>query len=109
MDASMREMTFGDLAVPKEVKLTAAALFDRHSAYRGPLRARQVAALAGILRVQLAYLAAAGRMDVDRLAHYMLQAADGLGRHSAGELLAGGLAWPAVAPLPVQDGRQEKG
>jgi cytochrome b pre-mRNA-processing protein 3 len=109
MDASMREMTFGDLAVPKEVKRTAAALFDRHSAYRGPLRARQAAALAGILQVQLAYLAAAGRMDVDRLAHYMLQAADGLGRLSAGALLAGGLAWPAAAPLPVQDGRHKKG
>jgi cytochrome b pre-mRNA-processing protein 3 len=109
MDASMREMTFGDLAVPKEVKRTAAALFDRHSAYRGPLRARQAAALAGILQVQLAYLAAAGRMDVDRLAHYMLQAADGLGRQSAGELLAGGLAWPAAAPLPAQGGRHKKG
>src|SRR5215470_18552219 len=101
MDASMREMTFGDLAVPKEVKRTAAALFDRHSAYRGPLQGRQAAALAGALRVQLAYLAAAGPMDVDGLAHYMLQAADAIGRQRAGELMAAGLAWPAAAPLPA--------
>jgi len=111
MDASMREMTFGDLAVPKEVKRTAAALFDRHSAYRGPLQGRQAAALAGALRVQLAYLAAAGPMDVDGLAHYMLQAADAIGRQRAGELMAAGLAWPAAAPLPapVPDGRGKKG
>ena len=111
MDASMRELTFGDLAVPKEVKRTAAALFDRHSAYRGPLQGRQAAALAGALRVQLAYLAAAGPMDVDGLAHYMLQAADAIGRQRAGELMAAGLAWPAAAPLPapVPDGRGKKG
>jgi cytochrome b pre-mRNA-processing protein 3 len=109
MDASMREMTFGDLAVPKEVKRTAAALFDRHSAYRGPLRARQAAAMAGILQVQLAYLGAAGGMDVDGLAHYMCEAADAIGRQRPGELTAPGPAWPVAAPLPapVQDGRKK--
>ena len=32
LDDVMREMTFGDLAVPREVKRATAALFDRHSA-----------------------------------------------------------------------------
>ena len=110
MDANMREMTFGDLAVPKEVKRTAAALFDRHRAYRGPLQARQAAALAGILQVQLAYLAAEGRMDVGGLAHYMCAAADAIGRQTTGELMAAGPAWPAAAPLArVADGRRTKG
>src|SRR5215510_5646411 len=110
MDANMREMTFGDLAVPKEVKRTAAALFDRHRAYRRPLQARQAAALAGILQVQLAYLAAEGRMDVDGLAHYMCEAADAIGRQTTGELMAAGPAWPAAAPLArVADGRRTKG
>ena len=94
MDANMREMTFGDLAVPKEVKRTAAALFDRHSAYRGPLKARQPAALAGALATQMAYLAADRRLDSAGLAHYMLEAATGIARQSAGELAAGRPAWP---------------
>src|SRR5262249_11585392 len=31
MDDSMRELTFGDLAVPREIKRATAALFDRHA------------------------------------------------------------------------------
>ena len=37
MDDNMREMTFGDLAVPREIKRAAAALFDRHAAYLAAL------------------------------------------------------------------------
>ena len=44
MDDSMREMTFGDLAVPREIKRAAAALFDRHSAYLAALEARRATA-----------------------------------------------------------------
>ena len=39
LDDAMREMTFGDLAVPREVKRAAAALFDRHRAYLAALGA----------------------------------------------------------------------
>ena len=41
LDDGMREMTFGDLAVPREVKRAAAALFDRHRAYLAALGARR--------------------------------------------------------------------
>jgi cytochrome b pre-mRNA-processing protein 3 len=102
MDASMREMTFGDLAVPREVKRAAAALFDRHRAYRGPLRARQAAALAHALAAQLTYLGADGRLDAARLAHYMLQAADSLGRRPAADRAAGRLAWPTLGPAAAR-------
>src|SRR5262249_5093398 len=37
MDDSMRELTFGDLAVPREIKRATAALFDRHAAYLAAL------------------------------------------------------------------------
>jgi cytochrome b pre-mRNA-processing protein 3 len=96
MDASMREMTFSDLAVPREIKRTAAALFDRHTAYRRALRARQPQALAASLASELAYLAAGCRLDVTRLAHYMLAAADRIARQPAAELRAGRPAWPAL-------------
>ena len=39
MDDGMREMTFGDLAVPREIKRATAALFDRHAAYLAALAA----------------------------------------------------------------------
>jgi cytochrome b pre-mRNA-processing protein 3 len=93
MDANMREMSFGDLAVPKEIKRTAAALFDRHGAYRGPLAARQPALLLRALEAQLAYLVPAGGLDAGGIAHYMLEAADGLGGQPGSALLAGRLGW----------------
>jgi cytochrome b pre-mRNA-processing protein 3 len=94
MDASMREMTFGDLAVPREIARTAAALFDRHSAYQRLLKARQEAPLSQSLATQMAYLGAGTRLDTARLAHYILEAADRLGRQPGSELLAGRLGWP---------------
>ena len=98
LDANMREMTFGDLAVPREIKRAAAALFDRHGAYRGPLAARQPALLLGVLEAQLAYLVPAGGLDAERIAHYMLEAADGIGGQPARALLAGRLGWPVPTP-----------
>jgi cytochrome b pre-mRNA-processing protein 3 len=98
LDANMREMTFGDLAVPREIKRAAAALFDRHGAYRGPLAARQPALLRRALESQLAYLDPAGGLDVGRIAYYMLEAADGLGGRPGRALLAGRLGWPVPTP-----------
>jgi len=96
LDASMREMTFGDLAVPRQIKLSAAALFDRHSAYRRALASGEHAALTQTLATQMAYLAGAGGVDAARLAHYMLEAADGLRRQPASALWAGRLMWPVL-------------
>jgi cytochrome b pre-mRNA-processing protein 3 len=98
MDGNMREMTFGDLAVPREIKRAAAALFDRHGAYRGPLAARQPTLLSGALETQLAYLVPAGGLDAGAIAHYMLEAAAGIGGPSGGALLRGRLGWPVPTP-----------
>jgi cytochrome b pre-mRNA-processing protein 3 len=94
MDDGMREMTFGDLAVPLEVKRALAALFDRHKAYRGPLASGDRAALQAALAGQLAYLAPSGRLDAGQLAHYMCDMSLALGRQSGRDLLEGRLAWP---------------
>ena len=90
----MREMTFGDLAVPREIKRTAAALFDRHGAYRGPLAARQPAPLLRALEAQMAYLVPAGGLDAARIAHYMLEAADGLAASPAARCWRDGWVGP---------------
>jgi cytochrome b pre-mRNA-processing protein 3 len=97
MDANMRELTFGDLAVPREIKRTAAALFDRNRAYRRALEARQPTPVLQALQAQMAYLAP-GRLDAARLAHYMLEVAQCLDRQSGSALLAGRLGWPAPRP-----------
>jgi cytochrome b pre-mRNA-processing protein 3 len=95
MDANMRELTFGDLAVPREIKRTAAALFDRDRAYRRALAARQSTPLREALEAQMAYLVPGGRLDAARLAHYMLEVAQCLDRQRGSTLLAGRLRWPA--------------
>ena len=59
MDDAMREMTFGDLAVPREIKKAAAALYDRHKAYRRGREAGGAPALRAALVAQLGYLGAA--------------------------------------------------
>jgi len=98
MDANMRELTFGDLAVPREIKRTAAALFDRHGAYRRALEGRQPAPLLGVIEAEMAYLVPAGRLDAARLAHYMLEVAQCMTRQSGSALLAGRLGWPVPKP-----------
>ena len=54
MDDNMREMTFGDLRVPREIKQVTTALLDRHKAYADALQdpaGRQLQeAVAGQLR-----------------------------------------------------------
>jgi cytochrome b pre-mRNA-processing protein 3 len=95
MDDGMREMTFGDLAVPREIKRAAAALFDRHTAYRAAIGASDVALLMRTLDEELAYLPHAGRLDVAGLAHYMTVATGALDGQTAAALFAGRVAWPA--------------
>ncbi|HEU0159273.1 MAG TPA: ubiquinol-cytochrome C chaperone family protein [Hyphomicrobiaceae bacterium] len=95
MDGNMRELTFGDLAVPREIKRTAAALFDRHGAYRQAFAAGQPGPLQEAIEAQMAYLAPAGRLDAARLAHYMHEVARLITRQSGSALLAGRLGWPA--------------
>ena len=63
MDDNMREMTFGDLRVPREIKQVTAALLDRHKAYSDALQdparpqaaggRRRAAALSGRTRSNL--------------------------------------------------------
>jgi cytochrome b pre-mRNA-processing protein 3 len=97
LDDAMREMTFGDLAVPREVKRATAALFDRHRAYAAALDARADGSTAQAIRAQLAYLGCGEALDADAIAAYVGRCADALAAEPAELVLAGRTAWPPLA------------
>jgi cytochrome b pre-mRNA-processing protein 3 len=97
LDDGMRELTFGDLAVPREIKRATAALFDRHTAYLAALAAPSDMSLDAALEIQLAYLAPGGRVDGRRLSEYVKRCAGALDALPALQILAGRIAWPDPA------------
>lgn len=97
MDDTMREMTISDLAVPREVKKVAAALYDRHAA----LAEADPAALGQALARQLQYLrsdASSPDIDTEALASYFHRVAAQLAGQSREAMLAGNLTWPNLVP-----------
>ena len=95
MDDGMRELTFGDLAVPREIKRAAAALYDRHSAYIAALAPSSNISVKDMLGTQLAYLAAADALDRSQLADYVQGCARALDERGEEDILDGQIAWPA--------------
>jgi cytochrome b pre-mRNA-processing protein 3 len=96
LDDAMREMTFGDLAVPREVKRAAAALFDRYRAYMAALETGEEGAMTHALRSQLAYADPGGTLDATSLSRYVRRAASALDQQPAPLILGGQLAWPRL-------------
>jgi cytochrome b pre-mRNA-processing protein 3 len=102
MDDSMREMTFGDLRVPREIKQVTTALLDRHKAYSDALRDPNDQKLQEALAGQLRYLGDSERFAIVDLADYMHRAASTLDSVSGNQLLDGKLEWPD----PVKGGQR---
>jgi cytochrome b pre-mRNA-processing protein 3 len=102
MDDQMREMTFGDLSVPREIACAAAALFDRWRAYVAALAGPEPG-LAEALAAQFAYLDPEAPIDTASLAGYMRRAAEAIGAQPAKEILAGRFAWPVPGPGVLQE------
>lgn len=102
MDDNMREMSFSDLAVPREVKKTAAALYDRYTLLQGasdPVRDDPDPFAQG-LAASLAYLTSAtpdAAVDSQRLASYLRLATSSLAAQPFRSLLESGPAWPATS------------
>jgi cytochrome b pre-mRNA-processing protein 3 len=94
MDDAMREMTFGDLRVPREIKQVTAALLDRHRAYADALGETPDVKLQQAIAAQLQYLGDSAQFDIVRLADYVRRAASTLDQVSGTRLLDGGLEWP---------------
>jgi cytochrome b pre-mRNA-processing protein 3 len=106
MDDQMREMTFGDLRVPREIRGAAIALFDRWRSYGAALSGRDEGALKEALAASFGYLDPGGRLAVAPLAAYMFRAAAALAAQPSEQLLAGDLAWPSLPqPSPHREQR----
>lgn len=101
MDDNMREMTFSDLAVPREIKKAAAALFDRHmlvSQLGAPSPEGEADPWVGQIEKSLSYLAVDDiRPDVAGLARYLRRAHAIVSAQSIASLVEQGPQWPAIA------------
>jgi len=98
MDDNMREMSFSDLAVPREIKKAAAALYDRHTLLSDlpPRSADGEDPLAARLAGAFAYLEKeAGAVDSTALARYVRAAAAAVEAQPAATLLETGPQWPS--------------
>jgi cytochrome b pre-mRNA-processing protein 3 len=100
MDDQMREMTFGDLRVPREIRFATTALFDRWRAYGAALAEGLAAGTDGSLRealaTEFAYLDPERRIDTGSLAGYMRRAAAVIGAQPPKEVLSGQMRWPTL-------------
>jgi cytochrome b pre-mRNA-processing protein 3 len=94
LDDTLREMTVGDLAVPRQVKRAVAVLHDRFAAYGAALDALSEDRLTTAIQAKIAPLLGAESLDAARISAYILQAAGGLDRQPDTDLLAGRLTWP---------------
>lgn len=97
MDDNMRELTFSDLAVPREVKKVAAALYDRHAALAAHLDGTvDTNALQAALAKDLSYLLpnAESGLRSDLLARYLRETERGLAQQGIEGLCAAGPRWP---------------
>lgn len=90
MDDILREMTIGDLAVPREVKRAVAAIHDRHRDYDAALAAGD-AALATELQARLG-----ADIDSGKLGAYVREADAALARLGAADLRGGRIDWPRI-------------
>ena len=105
LDDALREMTVGDLAVPRQVKRAVAALYDRYATYRAAFAAASDAPLATAIQVRLGGAGAIRGLDVRQICGYIRQAKRHLDLVPGIEVLAGRVAWPQIDALNVTGGR----
>jgi cytochrome b pre-mRNA-processing protein 3 len=105
MDANLREMAVGDLAVPRKMKAIAEAFYGRKRAYAAAMTSPTDEPLATALSRNIYGADAPGSADADGMARYTREAARRLAVLEAPALLAGGLEFPDplafAAPEPT--------
>jgi cytochrome b pre-mRNA-processing protein 3 len=95
MDASLREIGIGDLAVPKRMRAMGEAFYGRAAVYDEALAQADNTPLVSALRRNVyAGQAAAG---VARLAHYVRNAIGALAAQSADAIAEGRIEFPSPA------------
>jgi len=93
MDASMREMGVGDLAVPRKMRRIGEAFYGRQAAYREALAAATDAPLVASLNRNV-YAGAAPERAAERLARYIRETAAALAAQDGAALLRAELRFP---------------
>ena len=93
MDASIREMGVGDLAVPRKMRSIGEAFYRRQAAYRSALAATDDAVLAQALE-QHVFTGAARAEAASRLASYMREAVRRLARQDRDRFGRAELSFP---------------
>jgi cytochrome b pre-mRNA-processing protein 3 len=96
LDDTLREMTVGDLAVPRHVKRAIAVLHERYSTYGNALATPQDDLLAAAVAQRLAALSGAEGLDAPEICAYIREAAQALDLQPGAQVLAGDLTWPQV-------------
>lgn len=96
LDDTLREMTVGDLAVPRHVKRAIAVLHERYSTYGDALAAPLDSPLAAAVAQRLATLSGAEGLDAPRICAYIRKVAKALEHQPSAQILAGDLTWPQV-------------
>lgn len=104
VDANLREMGVGDMAVPRKMKAVAEAFYGRKRAYETALAEPGIAELSAAL-VRNVYPETDETAEAGRLATYMREAIDKLAATDGAALLRGQVAFPdpatVVAPQPT--------
>jgi cytochrome b pre-mRNA-processing protein 3 len=95
IDDSLREMTVGDLSVPRQVKRAVAVLRDRYAVYAAGLE-EGGDRLASVIRDNLGALRGAEGLDVTAMRTYIEGAARNLDAQAGADILAGRLHWLQV-------------
>lgn len=99
VDDGLREMTVGDLAVPRQVKRAVATLRERYGVYRAALVASDDGPLREALAARLATSNGAEHLNIDPLCAYIRDTSRVLGALSGVEVLAGHVGWPRPRAL----------
>ena len=98
VDANLREMGVGDMAVPRKMKAVAEAFYGRKRAYEAALAAPGLAELAAALTRNV-HADTGEAADAQRLAAYMREAVEKLAAIDGAALLRGHLAFPDPATI----------
>jgi cytochrome b pre-mRNA-processing protein 3 len=100
LDDNFREMSVGDLAVPKHVKRGVAQLLERYNDYRDAMSASDSAAdearLTVAIQSRLTAVGAGQGLDAGRICAYIRQGKHRLDQQSTVAVLAGRVDWPPI-------------
>jgi cytochrome b pre-mRNA-processing protein 3 len=98
LDDNLREMTVGDLAVPRHVKRGVGALHERYVSYGAALAAADEGLLTAALQTRLRAVDASASLEAGRICAYIRRVSHRLDLLTGAEVLAGCIAWPQIGP-----------